>query len=172
MQDTWVQSLGREDPLEEGMATHSSILAWRMLWTEEPGRLQYMGSHRVRHYWATNTFIFFTSLLYFRGVIMGTLGKDKSHLSVRDWGSLEFWVQFQRDQLTRSYQRHHWNWHQSHKSKRPYVITLTQSFRQEGCLKGSIPLLRVIIRKKEGGILTLYSLVHKRAKLSFTKYFL
>ena len=39
MQETWVQSLGREDPLEKRMATHSSILAWRILWTEEPGRL-------------------------------------------------------------------------------------------------------------------------------------
>ena len=39
-QETWVRSLGREDPLEKGMATHSSILAWRILWTEEPGRLQ------------------------------------------------------------------------------------------------------------------------------------
>ena len=43
-----VQSLGREDPLEEGMATHSSILAWRVPWTEEPGGLQSMGSRRVR----------------------------------------------------------------------------------------------------------------------------
>ena len=39
MQETWVRSLGREDPLEEGMATHSSILAWKIPWTEEPGRL-------------------------------------------------------------------------------------------------------------------------------------
>ena len=44
MQETWVQSLGQEDPLEKGMATHSSILAWRISWTEEPGRLQSMGS--------------------------------------------------------------------------------------------------------------------------------
>ena len=44
------QSLGREDPLEDGMATHSSILAWRFPWTEEPGGLQSMGSQRVRHY--------------------------------------------------------------------------------------------------------------------------
>ena len=44
MQETWIQSLGWEDPLEEEMATHSSILAWRILWTEEPGRLQSMGS--------------------------------------------------------------------------------------------------------------------------------
>ena len=44
MQETWVQSLGGEDPLEKGMATHSSILAWRILWIEEPGGLQSMGS--------------------------------------------------------------------------------------------------------------------------------
>ena len=44
-----VRSLGREDPLEEGMATHSSILAWRIPWTEEPDGLQPMGSQRVRH---------------------------------------------------------------------------------------------------------------------------
>ena len=43
MQETWVQSMGQEDPLEKGMATHSSILAWRIPWTEEPGRLQSMG---------------------------------------------------------------------------------------------------------------------------------
>ena len=44
LQETWVPSLGWEDPLEEGMATHSSILAWRILWREEPGRLQSIGS--------------------------------------------------------------------------------------------------------------------------------
>ena len=49
MQETWVQSLGQEDPLEEEMATHSSILAWRIPWTEEPGGLQSMVSQRVRH---------------------------------------------------------------------------------------------------------------------------
>ena len=47
--ETQVQSLGWEDPLQKGMATHSSILAWRIPWTEEPGRLQSMGSQRVRH---------------------------------------------------------------------------------------------------------------------------
>ena len=47
MQETWVPSLGREDPLGEGRATHSSILAWRIPWTGEPGRLQSMGSQRV-----------------------------------------------------------------------------------------------------------------------------
>ena len=44
MQETWVRPLGWEDPMEKGMATHSSILAWKMSWTEEPGRLQSMGS--------------------------------------------------------------------------------------------------------------------------------
>ena len=59
-QETWVRSLGREDPLEKRMATHSSILAWGALWTQEPGRLQSMGSQRVRHDWAINTFKLFT----------------------------------------------------------------------------------------------------------------
>ena len=49
VQETWVQSLGWEDPLEEGMATHSSILAWKIPWTEEPGGLQSMESQRVGH---------------------------------------------------------------------------------------------------------------------------
>ena len=49
MQETRVQSLGREDPLEEKMATHSSVLAWRIPWTEAPGGLQSPESQRVRH---------------------------------------------------------------------------------------------------------------------------
>ena len=49
VQETQVQSLGGEDPLEKEMATHSSILAWRIPWAEEPGRLQLMGSQRVGH---------------------------------------------------------------------------------------------------------------------------
>ena len=48
-QETGIQSLGREDPLEEEMATCSSVLAWEVPWTEEPGGLQSVGSHRVRH---------------------------------------------------------------------------------------------------------------------------
>ena len=50
MQETWVQSLDEEDPLEKEMATLSSILAWRIPWTEQPGRLQSMGSQRVGHH--------------------------------------------------------------------------------------------------------------------------
>ena len=49
VQETRVHSLGREDPLEKGMASHSSILAWRIPWTEEPGRLQSVGLQRVGH---------------------------------------------------------------------------------------------------------------------------
>ena len=55
VQETGVWSLGQEDSLQKGMAAHSRILAWRIPWTEEPGRLQSMGSHRVKHDWATNT---------------------------------------------------------------------------------------------------------------------
>ena len=49
VRETWVRSLGQEDPLEKEMAAHSSILAWRIPWMEEPGRLQYLGSQRVGH---------------------------------------------------------------------------------------------------------------------------
>ena len=49
MQETQVRSLDQEDPLEKGMATHSSILAWRIPWTEEPGGSQFMGLQRIRH---------------------------------------------------------------------------------------------------------------------------
>ena len=56
MQETQVRFQGWEDPLEKGMAIHSNILACRILWTEEPGRVQSMGSQRVRHEWATNNF--------------------------------------------------------------------------------------------------------------------
>ena len=55
MQEAWVQSLGQEDPLEKGMATHSSILAWRIAWTEEPSGLQSIASQRAGHEWVTNS---------------------------------------------------------------------------------------------------------------------
>ena len=60
MQETWVQSLGWEDPQEKGMATYSSTLAWRIPWTEEPGGPQSMGSQRVKHDSATNTHFSFS----------------------------------------------------------------------------------------------------------------
>ena len=55
MQETQVQSLGQEDLLEKEMAIHSSILVWGILWTEEPGGLEFAGLQRVRHNWVTNT---------------------------------------------------------------------------------------------------------------------
>ena len=58
MRETWIRSLGWEDPLEKGKATHSSILAWRISWIEEPGRLQSMGLQRVKHHQVTFTFHF------------------------------------------------------------------------------------------------------------------
>ena len=62
MWETWVWSLGREDPLEKKMATRSSILAWRIPWMEEPSRLQSMGSKRVGHDWATS--LHFTNVVH------------------------------------------------------------------------------------------------------------
>ena len=62
--ETWVQSLGQEDTLEKGIATHSSILAWRIPWTEEPGRLQSMESQRVGHDWATNKWTYNFTVCY------------------------------------------------------------------------------------------------------------
>ena len=59
IQKTRVLSLDREDPLEKGMTTYSSILTWRIPWTEEPSGLQYMGLQRVRHDWVIHTFFFF-----------------------------------------------------------------------------------------------------------------
>ena len=60
LQETCVQSLGWEDPLEEGMATHSSILTWRIPWTEDPGGLQFRGLQRVRHTERLSLLDFFT----------------------------------------------------------------------------------------------------------------
>ena len=75
MWETWVQSLGWEDPLEKEMATHSSILAWKISWTQEPGGLQFMGSQRVGDNWATNTCL----LIY---LLQESLGKVSTVLEV------------------------------------------------------------------------------------------
>ena len=63
MQETWVQSLGQEDPLEKEMATYSSTLAWKIPWTEQRDRLQFMGLQKVRHDWVTNTHIIEDNIL-------------------------------------------------------------------------------------------------------------
>ena len=61
MREAWVWSLGQEDPLEKAMATHSSTLAWKIPWMEEPGGLQSMGPQRVRHDWATSSSFFLSA---------------------------------------------------------------------------------------------------------------
>ena len=63
MQETLVRSPGQEDPLEKEMTTYSSILAWRIPWTEEPGGLQSTGSQRVRHDWETSLYHMFNILI-------------------------------------------------------------------------------------------------------------
>ena len=72
MQETWVWSLGQKDPPEKGMATHSSVLAWKIPWTEEPCRLQSIGLLRIGHNWVTNGCTLFTYLLSSRQHIMLT----------------------------------------------------------------------------------------------------
>ena len=75
--ETWVQSLGQEDPLEKKMATHSSTVAWKIPWTEEPGRLQSMGLQRVGHDWATS--------LHFHFLTVGPLSNGQ------EWGGGKCW---------------------------------------------------------------------------------
>ena len=70
VQESQVQSLGGEDPLEKGMTTHLSILAWRIPWTEEPGGLQSMGSQRVGHNWVTNTFTLAPCQTHFQHLVL------------------------------------------------------------------------------------------------------
>ena len=84
-QETWVQFLGREDPLEEEMATHSSILAWRIPWTEKPGRLQSMESQTVRHDWVTSL-----SLFHFIFVLDIFLKFHFRNLSMMDFNIFSF----------------------------------------------------------------------------------
>ena len=62
MQETWVPSLGQEEPLEKDMAARSNILAWRIPWPEEPGGLQSMGSQRVGHWWMWEPFKYYSAL--------------------------------------------------------------------------------------------------------------
>ena len=77
MQETRVQSLGWEDPLEKEMVTHSSILVWRIPWMEKPGRLQSMGSQRVRHDWATSLLLL-TSQRWLKGFPDSSGGKESA----------------------------------------------------------------------------------------------
>ena len=85
VQVTWVRSLGWEDPLEKEMATHSSILAWKISRTEERGGLQSMGSQRVGHDWVTNT------MNYSSQPFASNFGHLWPHTHMRIWWSNTFW---------------------------------------------------------------------------------
>ena len=66
VRETWVRALGWEDPLEKEMAIHSGTIAWKIPWTEEPGRLQSMGSRRVGHDWATSLSFFTLTIIFLK----------------------------------------------------------------------------------------------------------
>ena len=83
MRETPIQSLGQEDPLEEEMATHSSILTWRIPWTKEPGRLQSTGSQRVSLNWAADTFTFWRN---WRGNAEAAVRTGQKTRKVGSWG--------------------------------------------------------------------------------------
>ena len=91
MLETWVQSLGREDTLEKEMATHSSTLAWKIPWMEAPGRLQSMGSQRVRHDWAT-------SLVHSKEVQHVNCNKEylvgSNNICNETWLNIYLWLRF------------------------------------------------------------------------------
>ena len=101
MQDTQVWSLGQEDPLEKGMTTHSTILAWRIPWTVEPSGLQSMGSQRVGHDW--ETFTYFQSPFFIDGHTDLREGKSPIKIaqqSARTGTRTKLWAHyllFQRD---------------------------------------------------------------------------
>jgi len=99
IQDTWVQHLGWEDPLEKGMATYSSVLAWRIPGTEESGRLQSMRSQRVRYDWAINSELYdlqlFTTILAFSNVPeIGSVGFSIPILQLRTWKHKKRWSEY------------------------------------------------------------------------------
>ena len=92
MRETRVRSLGWEDPLEKEMATHSSILAWRIPWTEQPSRLQSMGSQRVGHDWATSHTPFNSSTTGLKAFWNRPLECRSKLIRKRDSGEIQSWV--------------------------------------------------------------------------------
>ena len=92
MRETWVQSLGREDLLEKEMATHSSMLAWKIPWMEEPGRLQSMGLQSVGHDWVTHSLTHMCSIWEDRDVKKdeNNMNRDQSEFGVKFlmWGEV------------------------------------------------------------------------------------
>ena len=115
MQEIWAWTLGWEDPLEKGLATHFSILAWMIPWAEEHGRLQSMGSQRVRHNWATKPTYLNTTLCCLSGYIpmaspKGDLpwwlsGKESSCQGRRQWAEEPRRLQSMESQKSQTTQR-------------------------------------------------------------------
>ena len=91
VQETQVRSLDLEDPLEKGMATHSSILAWRIPWTEEPGGLQSRGLQRVRHDWATNIFTLLTKVCIVKALVFPVVMYRHWELDHKESWALKNW---------------------------------------------------------------------------------
>ena len=89
-----VQSLDQEDPVEKGMATHSSTLAWEIPWTEEPGGLQSMGSQRVRHDWMINTHLLIFYVLYLSQKIINSwiLGTESYNCILWASHGIQLWL--------------------------------------------------------------------------------
>ena len=101
MREMWVCSLGQKDPLEKGVAAHSSLFAWRIPWTEEPGGLQSMGSQRVGHNWTTNTLSWearpesYLIACSLRGTLLGKAWLAACHLGLKFhllWSQCADWV--------------------------------------------------------------------------------
>ena len=86
MRETWVQSLGQEDPLEKEMAIHSSTIAWKIPWTEEPGKPQSMVLQRVRSDYVTNTSFHFMFLLWASLVVLVVKNLSANARDIRDAG--------------------------------------------------------------------------------------
>ena len=108
MLEAQVWFLGQEDPLEKEMATHSSILAWRIPWTEEPGRLQSMELQRVGHDWATNTFIPF-SRKSSAGVLCRVHHVKYPAGWITSWNQ-DCWEKYQQPQICRWYHSNGRKW--------------------------------------------------------------
>ena len=95
-----VQSLGHKDPLQEGMATHSSILAWRIPWTEEPDGLQSMGSQRIRHDWSNLARVHARCLLMTQNSCVEGWILPKLEYFLRRYGSGTSYLREAWDQMT------------------------------------------------------------------------
>ena len=146
VRETWVRSLGWEGPLEEGMATHSSILAWRIPWTEEPGGLQSMGSHRIRHNW----------------VIKRTHTHTHTHTHTRLLlAKIVGWFEHQQ------------RWYLQC-AEIPWTVTYTHTHPhteaiQWSALEGANSFWKLVNKEEESGIYSIFSIL-KVAQLCPTRY--